>query len=132
MPMRCDGDTPIGAKLELNLTAFIDVLFILLLFFMVSTTFTQHYLPLQLPKAKTSAVAHISPQMTKLEISASGEVYISHIRYTEASLRKHFESLSTKQIVIRADQRCPVRFVVNTIDLARASGIPNVVIETEK
>src|SRR5690606_40272950 len=66
---------PISMKKIINLTPLIDVVFLLLIFFMVSTTFTREtQLKVDLPESVSGEYADASVQQIEVLISVSGEV----------------------------------------------------------
>ncbi len=121
-------------KVGLNITPLIDVLFILIIFFTVSSTFMeQPGIKLELPKAVTSeaqqlekAVLYISPE-SKLffldqEVSLEGLPEL---------LRNSMTGRSEKSLIITADKEVHHGLVVKVMDIARSNGVLKLVISTE-
>jgi len=122
---------------EINLTSLIDVVFLLLIFFMVSTTFEQHaLLQLDLPEAAT-AESEAVPDVVELIITEDGQVYIGDEQLVDdrratmqAAIAGRFEENPDAVLVIRADAEAPHRLVVRALDAAAAEGIRRVSIAT--
>lgn len=118
---------------EINLTSLIDVVFLLLIFFMVSTTFEQHaVLELDLPEAST-AEADNTPDIIELVITDDGLVYIGEEQLVDdrratmqAAIADQFEETPEGILVIRADAEAPHRLVVRALDAASAEGVNRV------
>lgn len=122
---------------EINLTSLIDVVFLLLIFFMVSTTFEQHaMLRLDLPEAST-AESESMPDVVELVITDEGRLYIGEKALVDdrratlqAAIAEQFEANPDAVLVIRADGEAPHRLVVRALDSAAAEGINRVSIAT--
>ncbi|MFP4207562.1 MAG: ExbD/TolR family protein [Wenzhouxiangella sp.] len=122
---------------DINLTSLIDVVFLLLIFFMVSTTFDrQALLRLELPEAATSE-ADAVPQLIEVTISEDGRIFIDNsllTSNTQAAIRAVLsERRATSPeipLVVRADARAAHGLVVLVLDAASAEGIDRVGIAT--
>ena len=67
-------------QLDITLISMIDVLFVLLLFFMVSTTFNRHTeVKVKLPEADAQAEQH--PKLINLTIDAAGRLFFNENRW---------------------------------------------------
>ena len=124
-------------ELELNLTPLIDVVFLLLIFFMVSTTFQKESeISLQLPKASEDPVESPAEQY-EIVVNAAGSFFIN---YTELvnneieTLRQALFDLTNGQrdipITIRADAQTPHQAVVTAMDAAAQLGLSRMSIAT--
>ena len=115
---------------EVNLTALIDVVFLLLIFFMVSTTFEwRTELGIELPEASARESARDDP-VVDVVIDAAGGIEVEGRRYddpTTRSLRRALaraaRGLDSPQVVISADARTPHQSVVTVMDAARLAGL---------
>ncbi|TVS12305.1 MAG: biopolymer transporter ExbD [Wenzhouxiangella sp.] len=118
---------------EINLTSLIDVVFLLLIFFMVSTTFDrQSLLRLDLPEAAT-AESEIVPDLIEIVITADGELFVGdHLvidalrSAVRAALAERLADQPDAAVVIRADAEAPHRLVVLALDSAAAEGVRRV------
>jgi biopolymer transport protein ExbD len=126
------------AELELNLTPLIDVVFLLLIFFMVTTTFQkQSELQIKLPQAS----AKIEQTKTPLEvvINEEGNFFINNkeilfkdritLMQTLARLTK---GNTSQPLVLRADAKSPHQAVVTVMDVAGKIGLVKISIATTK
>ncbi len=122
---------------EVNLTSMIDVVFLLLIFFMVSTSFIREAsLSLQLPTATSDPVLE---QGTPVEVvvGADGRYFFGNeelVNTTLAALRAALlnaaDSDTDRTILIRADARAPHQAVVTVMDAAGRAGFSRVSIIT--
>ncbi|MEY3899654.1 MAG: ExbD/TolR family protein [Burkholderiaceae bacterium] len=118
-------DTP-----EVNLIAFIDVLLVILIFLMVSTTFSKFSaLKLSLPTATTNP-EQAQPKTVSVAIDASGSVTVDGRRLgliepkTLAAALKQVVGANTDSVVeIHADAMATHQSVVNVMEAARLAGL---------
>ena len=115
---------------EINLTPLIDVVFLLLIFFMVSTTFERRSeLSVELPEA--SAPASIRDDaVIDVVIDAGGGVHVEGSPLADplpGSLRRALANaargLDSPPVVISADAQTPHQSVVTVMDAARQAGL---------
>lgn len=121
-------------KTLINITSLIDVLFILLIFFMVSSTFIeQPGMDLELPAASTSEREQVKEFVVyvdqKQNISLN-EQAVSMDNFEE-QLRKKYEETGYQFVVLRADKNVPHGTIVKIMDKVKKVGIPKLVIATE-
>ncbi len=120
-------------SLILNLTSLIDVLFLLLIFFMISTTFlSTPAIKLELPKAKHADVVRQSPAV--VYIDAVGRVFLNdepvEIALLGAALKGKLEESLDKAVVLKADSRVSHGAVVQVMDIVKGAGARRLVIST--
>ncbi len=122
---------------ELNLTSLIDVVLLIVIFFMVSTTFVQEArLQVELPQAGSPAVERTASALV-ITITAQGsyrvneQVLVNNQRDTLATALMQLAGGSTEQpITIRADARASHQSVVTAMDVAARLGFSQVNIAT--
>ncbi len=126
--------TPMQTGPLLDLAPMVDVIFTLVIFFMVSTTFIslESGLPIDLPQAQgTEAQATDLPTVT---ITGEGRIYLAGAEVTEASLvaalRPLLSGRETKTVVMRADQSIEYGLPVRVMDLLKRAGAERVAIAT--
>lgn len=126
-------------ELELNITPLIDIVFLLLIFFMVSTTFqTESQLSVQLPEASEQQAA--DPQRPlEIIVSAEGQYAIGGRELTDNKLQTLIDALrdqagadTDQPLVIRADARSPHQAVVRAMDASSRVGLRNLSIATSR
>jgi len=120
-----------------NLTPLIDVVFLLLIFFMVSTTFTKEtHLEIDLPEASAEPGSNVQDQIEIL-INAQGGFAVngeSLINKQIDTLRSALEKVSggenTMPLIITADANTPHQSVVTAMDAAGQLGFVKLSITT--
>jgi biopolymer transport protein ExbD len=128
-----------GEEVSVDLTPLIDVVFLLLIFFMVSTTFTKEsHLEIDLPQS-SSEPAKASVKEIEVIISAKGEFSINEralVNNQEETLKKAVEKLSggdTKvPFIITADAKTSHEYVVRVMDVAGQLGFVQLSITTQR
>jgi len=126
-------------ELELNLTPLIDVVFLLLIFFMVSTTFQKESeISLQLPKA-TDTEVEPADERIEIVINAAGRFFIDELEVVDsdvASLQNALFKVSNGKrdipLTIRADAQVPHQAVVTAMDAAGQLGMLKITIATSR
>jgi biopolymer transport protein ExbD len=125
---------------NVDLTSLIDVVFLLLLFFMVSTTFErQALLKVDLPEASAVEDRVDEPDGLELVIDSEGRMFLNDQRLVdsdERTLRAAIEQAvgndRTLPLVLRADRLTPHHFVVTSMDVAAQMGFSNLSIATDR
>jgi biopolymer transport protein ExbD len=125
-------------EVAVNLTPLIDVVFLLLIFFMVSTTFTKEtHLTLELPEADAEQRVEQS-QTIEVVISEQGQYVVngrSLINNRIDTLKKALaEQPSDKQnpLIITADARTEHQLVIRAMDAAGQMGFSNLSLTTQQ
>ncbi|MAR92922.1 MAG: biopolymer transporter ExbD [Pseudomonadota bacterium] len=114
---------------SVNLTPLIDVVFLLLIFFMVSTTFTrERELTLQLPEAVADSAAE-TPEFIEIEVSVDGEYAIDQQRLVNReretlarALREKAQGNLELPLIITADANATHQAVMTAMDVAGELG----------
>jgi biopolymer transport protein ExbD len=125
------------AEVEVNLTPLIDVVFLLLIFFMVSTTFTKEtHLSIDLPEASGDP-ARVAEQQIEISITQSGDYAINDVALLKSNLdslkiaiEKVTKGDNAMPMIITADARTPHQAVVTAMDAAGQLGFIQLSITT--
>ena len=123
-----------------DLTSLIDVVFLLLLFFMVSTTFDQQaVLKVDLPEASAVDAPVDLAERLELVIDANGLMFLNDRRLVdskERTIKAAFKEVIGDDrdlpLILRADRETPHHFVVTVMDVAAQLGFSNLSIATER
>ncbi len=117
-----------------DLTPLIDVVFLILIFFMVSSTFKKEELALllTLPDAN-SAIVEIKKEDINIELSAI-EVALKGEKVSFEELDKLFATVSDKKkpINVRIDKDVTYEKVVKLLDILNRHGLNNLALESQK
>ena len=124
---------------EVNLTPLIDVVFILLIFFMVSTTF-QHEseIKIDLPEASADQVDK-QEKVLEILIDADGHFYIggeqvvnTELDTLKGAIRKFLGDRKKMPVVIRADRMSPYEAVIRAMDATSQLGLEQMSLATNQ
>jgi len=113
----------------INVTSLIDVMFLLLIFFLVSSTFkTQPAISLVLPESSTAQSVQSGPAV--LYLTAAGDIFLDDDPLDRDSvlpaLRRKQAATGETRIILRADRSSDHGDVVGLIDLVKQSGFSQV------
>lgn len=122
-----------------NLTPLIDVVFLLLIFFMVSTTFTKEtHLKLALPEAQGEAAPDL-PEKIEVIIDVEGNFAINgrglvnkQLKTLMTAIEEVGQGNTALPFVITADAKVPYEAVVMAMDAAGRLGYVNLSMTTKK
>ena len=124
--------------LQLNLTPLIDVVFLLLIFFMVSTSFKKETkISLDLPEANGETLEQ-EKQLVEVSINKAGDIFING----EGLINKQTETIKSAilqsstdtntPVVIHADADAPYQAVITVMDAAGQVGFNNLTLATQQ
>ncbi len=120
---------------EINVTPMLDVVFIMLIFFIVTASFVKESgIDVNRPEANTATQQDRANIL--VGISASGEIWINRRRIDLSSVRANIERLSAENpqgtVVIQADEEAPTKLLVGVMDASREAGVYNISIATSQ
>lgn len=120
---------PQREQLELNLIPLIDVVFMLLIFFMLTTTFIHdRVLDVSLPTAETGTQQESPLENHVVELSEDGTLALDGALISEEELAQQFEVIAQRgtPVVLWADSQVINQRVVTVLDLARRAGVERI------
>ncbi|MCP5021848.1 MAG: biopolymer transporter ExbD [bacterium] len=123
-------------ELVLNLTPMIDVIFLLLIFFMVATTFQdpERELDVDLPQAQSGSTLTEQDDEVVINIKQDGTVVISDREVTQEELVRHLSQTAQQDpetpVTIRGDRFVHHEDVVSAMDACGSAGLHNLSIGT--
>jgi biopolymer transport protein ExbD len=118
---------------DINISPLIDMVFILLIFFMVSTTFVKDMkLDLNRPAASSSSTA--STKAIRLYIDSQGEIYLDgepvRVWVVQSRIRDLLDASTSKSVLVVTDEGVPAGRLVEVVDQARLAGATDVGVAT--
>lgn len=124
---------------DINLTSLIDVVFLLLIFFMITTTFLHSTaMKVILPEA-SNAEQEQQPSTVMLTISADGQFAIddsmlgaADVETVRSALASRWAEKPDMTLIINADAETAHKNVITAMDAAAAVGITSLSIATER
>ena len=118
---------------EINIVSLIDVVLLMLIFFMLTTSFVARPgLKVKLPKATTEVVK--SKKRLEVVITKEGRFYLNNTLMSLTELRSAMETkakeLKDPVLIIHADEMARHGMVVKVMDMAKRTGLENMAIAT--
>jgi biopolymer transport protein ExbD len=118
----------------IDLTPMLDVVFIMLIFFIVTATFVKESgIDVNRPEAAT-AVMQVKANIL-IAIDANNEIWIDRRRVDVRSVRPNIERLHAENpqgsVVIQADKESKTETLISVMDASRSAGVFNVAIAAE-
>ncbi len=115
------------------MTSLIDVMFILLIFFMVTSSFIeQPGMKLELPATKSRQIARVERMV--IYINREGEMFLNDKPVEPATLAEEIKALlpysEQKTLILKADKEAEHGLVVEVMDIAKQNGLEKLVIGT--
>jgi biopolymer transport protein ExbD len=119
---------------DINLTPLIDVVFLLLIFFMVSTTFNDDArLRLQLPQADGEPIASDELELLEIVIDVGGRFYVDDRQVADTRVETLRQAMvgavgprRDLPVLIKADANTPHQAVMTALDAAGQLGMTRV------
>lgn len=111
---------------RVDITPLIDVVFLMLIFFMVSTTFDkQTQLKVELPSATSDAESEEVPNKLEITIDAKGNFYVNQqelVKHDAQTLSRTMEKLADGRtdlpVVVSGDRNAPLQSMMTVLDVA--------------
>lgn len=119
---------------DINVTSLVDIIFNLLLFFMLTTSFSETTgLEIQLPTASENELKGTENDLT-ITLSEQGEIIVDGVVISaseiEPLLQNHKKAHPKGIVLIQADTAVPHGKVVEVVDAAKRIGLPRLGIAT--
>lgn len=126
-------------ELSINLTPLIDVVFLLLIFFMVTTTFREESeIEIDLPQA-TDEPVEVTQDVVEIMIDNKGQYYVNQrplvntqLKTVKQAIRQVIKEGETPPVLISADAQSPHQSLVTAMDAARQLGLVRLSIATRQ
>jgi len=120
---------------NIDVSPLIDMVFILLIFFMVTTTFVKD-MKLDLNRPSAASASKADSKILRVYIDNTGEVYIDNqpvnLWAVQSKLRDLLRTSTEKSVLVISDDTIPVETLIDVVDECRMSGAKDVAISTSK
>ena len=120
---------------NLDLTPMMDIVFIMLIFFIVTTSFVKET-GVEVNRPNASTAVRDERGNILIAITANDEIWIDKRRIDLRSVRANVERLKAENpegsVIIQADEASKTGFLVETMDQVRLAGVQNVSIAAQK
>lgn len=120
---------------DIDISPLIDMVFILLIFFMVSTTFVKD-MKVDLERPGASSATRASTKSLRVTIDSSATIYIdgNPVRpwMVQNRVRDYLENSSGGNVLVITDKNVPADTLIEVVDQCRLAGAMDVGVATEK
>jgi len=120
---------------EVDMSPLIDMVFILLIFFMVSSTFVKD-MKLDLNRPGASSASRASSKVIRVYIDNQAEVYVDNqpikLWAVQGKLRELLRASTEKSVLVITDDSIAVEKLIELVDQCRLSGAKDVAVATKK
>jgi len=123
------------SKPTIHLTSLIDIVFLLLVFFLLTSSFVdQQGVTILVPEVENKS-EDVLPDIS-ISIDESGKIYFNSVLVNEEILlkliKRNIKETPNKNVAIRADRRVQYDSVVQVIDIAKAAGAKDFLLITQQ
>lgn len=134
MPRRFQrlGELDSGVKSEIDISPLIDVVFILLIFFIVTTVFVEET-GIEVNKPRAATQQDLERNSILIGVTRTGQVFYGGREIGIAGVRSVVGRLLKQDpmpVIIQADRETPTEMTVSVLDEARLAGAENVFVST--
>ena len=124
-------------EITLNLTPMIDVVFLLIIFFMVATNFSemQRNVDLELPKVAGTGSTPPPKKPRVVAVFADGRIELDNVGVTRdelvTALSEARQTYGDLEVVLEGDGNCPFQFVADSLAACQQAGITQIGLTVE-
>lgn len=120
---------------DINISPLIDMVFILLIFFMVSTTFVKD-MDLDITRPNAQSASPASTKAVRVYIDGNGDTYIEgqpvRAWVIQSRVRDLIKGSTTDQVLVVTDETVPAKKLVQVVDQCRLGGAKDVGVATQR
>ena len=120
---------------HVDVSPLIDMVFILLIFFMVTTTFVKD-MKLDLNRPSAASASKADSKVVRVYIDNTAQVYIDNqpvqLWAIQSKLRDLLRTSTDKSVLVISDDTIPVEVLIDVVDECRMSGAKDVAVSTQK
>ena len=133
MKLASDDD---GMLTEINVTPLVDVMLVLLIIFMVAAPLIHEGMPINLPTSDNSQSLNLDEKDVVLSIDKNKRIQLDAYKMNLDNLRPKLEAFyanrRNKKIYIKADKGVPYGVVIDVMSAAKAAGVDQIGMLTER
>lgn len=129
------GNAPEEEDATIDMSPLIDCIFILLIFFIVTTTFVEET-GIEVDKPQAASASDLEKQSVMIAVTAEGDVVYGGkgigIGGVQTLVRRFVEKEASTPVIVQVDEKAPSGLFVKVIDEAKLGGALKVSVATEK
>ena len=120
---------------ELNITPLLDLVFVLLVIFIITTPQMMNNLEMTLPSPKPPPPSNEKPKINKIDVAASGQITLNEQNVTVAELKAGLQSLKAAdadlKVVVKGSDEADYQNMISVLDVLRELDITKVGLATQ-
>ena len=124
-----------NAPQDVDISPLIDMVFILLIFFMVSTTFVKD-MKLELDRPSAQASSRASTKALRVFVDAQSNIYVDGLPVKawmlQSRVREQLGGATEQAVLVVVDRRVPSERLIEVVDQCRLAGATDVAVATEQ
>jgi len=124
-----------GTMHELNITPLLDLVFVLLVIFIITTPQMMNNLEMTLPSPKPPPPSQEKPRINKIAVEASGQITLNDQNVSVSELRTGLQSLKTAdpdlKVVVKGSDETDYQNMIAVLDVLRQLNITKIGLATE-
>jgi biopolymer transport protein ExbD len=124
-----------GTMHELNITPLLDLVFVLLVIFIITTPQMMNNLEMTLPSGKPPPPTREKPKINKINVAANGQITLNEKNVTPAELKADLQVMKTSdpdlKVVVKGSDQTDYQNMVAVLDVLQQLDISKVGLATE-
>jgi biopolymer transport protein ExbD len=124
-----------GTMHELNITPLLDLVFVLLVIFIITTPQMMNNLEMTLPSGKPPPPTREKPRINKINVAADGQITLNEKNVTPAELKTDLQVMKTAdpdlKVVVKGEDQTDYQNMVSVLDVLQQLDITKVGLATE-
>jgi biopolymer transport protein ExbD len=124
-----------GTMHELNITPLLDLVFVLLVIFIITTPQMMNNLEMTLPSPKPPPPTKEKPKINKIDVAANGQVRLNDQPVTVPELKANLQAMKTAdpglKVVVKGADETDYQYMVSVLDVLQQLDITKVGLATE-
>ena len=120
---------------ELNITPLLDLVFVLLVIFIITTPQMMNNLEMTLPSGKPPPPQKEKPKINKITVEANGQITLNEQKVTVPELKTDLQTLKTNdpdlKVVVKGSDEADYQNMISVLDVLRQLDITKVGLATE-
>jgi len=137
MSLRKTSQKSHGTMTELNITPLLDLVFVLLVIFIITTPQLVNNLEMTLPSGKPPPPQNPQekPKINKIIVDAKGQIFFNDATYTPAELKVALQQMKAANpdlsVVVKGSDEVDYQYMVNVLDILQQLNITKVGLATD-
>ena len=120
---------------ELNITPLLDLVFVLLVIFIITTPQMMNNLEMTLPSGKPPPPSKEKPKINKIAVEADGQITFNELRVTSEELKANLKALKASdpdlKVVVKGSDEADYQKMILVLDVLRQLDITKIGLATD-